>query len=142
MTTPELMTQSTSLRPTTVADIKVRNGMLICFEAAALRAAGLDDAPALRFRAIDDVLFAVGLEEDVDGRSAVHARSVDQNGRISIPAADFEEAFGLTVDDLEQRDDDLPLLVHAGAGALRFQEVAPVDVDEDVLEELRDGGEF
>jgi hypothetical protein len=131
------------LTPAGVLKVTSTGATLVSYASGVLTQAGLSDAEALRYDPHDDgQLLAIGLEDDVDGRSVQHSRSIDSHGRISYPPEDFEAAFSISPEAARDRDegDEVRLLVHAGDGVLLFELVDDVQVDQKAIDELRDEG--
>ncbi|MWG33121.1 hypothetical protein [Halomarina oriensis] len=131
-------TEATTVHFDVVGTAHVRHHQAIKVGAIdGLRAAGLTDAASLRYHVVEHpdgpLLVAEGLDVEVDGRAEPHARPIyDEGGAggiASIPAADFEETFGIDRVELTERDVDLEVLAAPDHHLIAFRLPPSVDVD-------------
>lgn len=112
------------------------DGSITWSSSDARSAANLDDYASVVHRADagEGIIYAGATEERIDGRSDPHARRIrEDRRRLTLPAADLEDAWEVTVEDAA----GMLIAIYGAEGSLAFRPVAdldPVEVPADVQE--------
>jgi len=118
-------------------------GRLLWSSSTARDVAGFDRYKSIRYdgSSVDGALLAVGLVEQIDGRSRTDVARLRASRRdVTFAKSELETALGITVDDV-QDDKALRLAVFASDGVLTFilgDDVGHVSVPAECVRALRD----
>lgn len=147
-------TEPLTLREEQLISPDVNAGRIIFSFHPAAKTAGLLDAQSLRFNPTtvdgEPVLVGRGMDRKVDGRSHIHSRTLfartdaeetRRGTQVTVPPADFETVFGLTREDLEEREaaGDLPriqVLTTPGEQVVVFKRPCELTIDREVIPDV------